>query len=142
MPPDLVLKTMNTLHRGILALSGGRLGWEADNMPVLELTTTGRKSGEPRSTMLTSPVQDGDSLVVVASRGGDDNHPAWFLNLKADPAVEVALKGAPKKAMRARVVTGEERTALWERVVAANKRYAGYQSKTDREIPLVFLEPV
>ena len=142
MPHDLVLKTMNTLHRGILALSGGRLGWEADNMPVLELTTTGRKSGQSRASMLTSPVQDGSTLVIVASRGGDDHHPAWFLNLQANPDVEVALKGDAKKPMRARILTGEERRALWERVVAANKRYAGYQSKTEREIPLVLLEPV
>jgi deazaflavin-dependent oxidoreductase (nitroreductase family) len=142
MPHDLVLKTMNTLHRGILALSGGRLGWEADNMPVLELTTTGRKSGQPRASMLTSPVQEGSTLVVVASRGGDDHHPAWFLNLQANPDVEVALKGDAKQPMRARILSGEERHALWDRVVAANKRYAGYQSKTEREIPLVLLEPV
>jgi deazaflavin-dependent oxidoreductase (nitroreductase family) len=142
MPHDLVLKTMNTLHRGILALSGGRLGWEADNMPVLELTTTGRKSGQPRASMLTSPVQDGSTLVIVASRGGDDRHPAWFLNLQANPDVEVALKGNAKVPMRARILTGEERRALWERVVAAQKRYAGYQSKTEREIPLILLEPV
>ena len=141
MPHDLVLKAMNTVHRGILAVSGGRLGWEADNMPVLELTTTGRKTGEPRSIMLTSPVQDGDALVVVGSRGGDDHHPAWVLNLMADPAVEVAYKGGPKRPMRARIVTGEDRAELWERVIAANRRYAGYQSKTDREIPLVVLEP-
>lgn len=142
MPHDLVLKTMNTVHRGILALSGGRLGWEASNMPVLELTTTGRKSGQPRSTMLTSPVQDGSTLVIVASRGGDDHHPAWFLNLQANPAVEVKLKGKPKEPMRARIPAAEERGALWDRVVTAQKRYAGYQSKTDREIPLVLLEPV
>jgi deazaflavin-dependent oxidoreductase (nitroreductase family) len=142
MPHDLVLKTMNTLHRGILALSGGRLGWEADNMPVLELTTTGRKSGQRRASMLTSPVQEGSALVIVASRGGDDHHPAWFLNLQANPDVEVALKGNAKVPMRARILTGEERRALWERVVAAQKRYAGYQSKTEREIPLVLLEPV
>ena len=142
MPHDLALKTMNTLHRGLLALSGGRIGWEAGNMPVLELTTTGRKSGQQRSSMLTSPVQDGSTLVIVASRGGDDHHPAWFLNLQANPDVEVAWKGNPKEPMRARIVAGEERGALWDRVVAASSRYAGYQSKTEREIPLVLLEPV
>jgi deazaflavin-dependent oxidoreductase (nitroreductase family) len=142
MPHDLALKAMNTIHRGILALSGGRLGWEADNMPVLELTTTGRKSGQPRSIMLTSPVQDGSTYVIVASRGGEDHHPAWFLNLQADPKVEVRWKGAPKEPMQARIVTGDERADLWKRVVAANKRYQGYQDKTEREIPLVCLEPV
>src|SRR6185295_19698423 len=99
MPTDLQLKAMNTLHRGMLKLSGGRLGWRAGGMPVVELTTRGRKSGQPRRVMLTSPVQEGDTIVVVASRGGDDTHPAWFLNLRDHPEVEVSLKGAPKKAM-------------------------------------------
>ena len=69
---------MNTLHRGLLKLSGGRLGWRAAGMPVLELTTIGRRSGLPRTVMLTSPIQEGDAIVIVASRGGDDQHPAWF----------------------------------------------------------------
>ncbi len=96
MPSDLVLKTMNSVHRVVLKLSGGKVGWNASNMPVLELTTVGRKSGEPRAVMLTSPVQEGDAIVIVASRGGDDTNPAWFLNLSANPAVEVALGGKPK----------------------------------------------
>ncbi len=77
MPTDLTLKTMNTVHRLLLKASGGRLGWNLSRMPALELTTTGRKSGQPRSVMLTSPYQDGTTIVVVASRGGDDTHPAW-----------------------------------------------------------------
>jgi deazaflavin-dependent oxidoreductase (nitroreductase family) len=85
MPSDFTLKTMNTVHRAMLKISGGRLGWNASRMPVLELTTTGRKSGEPRSVMLTSPVQEGSTVVIVASRGGDDHHPAWFLNLRDNP---------------------------------------------------------
>jgi len=141
MPSDLMLKTMNTLHRSILKLSGGRLGWDAAKMPVLELTTTGRKSGQPRSVMLTSPLQEGTTLVVVASRGGDDHHPAWFLNLQQDPAVEVAMKAQPKQPMRARIASAEERARLWPLVTADHKNYAGYQTKTDREIPLVLLEP-
>jgi deazaflavin-dependent oxidoreductase (nitroreductase family) len=110
-------------------------------MPVLELTTTGRKSGQRHKVMLTSPVQEGDVIVIVASRGGDDHHPAWFLNLRDHPDVEVAFAGKPKQSMRARAATSEERTALWPRVTAAYKGYAGYQTKTDREIPLVLLEP-
>jgi len=141
VPSDLILKTMNTLHRSILKLSGGRLGWEAANMPVLELTTTGRRSGQRRSVMLTSPVQDGTTIVVVASRGGDDQHPAWFLNLRDDPDVEVAMGGKPKRPMRARVATPAERANLWPRVTADHKNYADYQTKTEREIPLVLLEP-
>jgi deazaflavin-dependent oxidoreductase (nitroreductase family) len=141
MPTDLQLKAMNTVHRGLLKISGGRLGWRAAGMPVLELTTTGRKSGQPRTVMLTSPVQEGDAIVIVASRGGDDQHPAWFLNLRDHPDVEVAYAGKPKLSMRARVATAEERASLWPRVTAAYKGYAGYQTKTDREIPLVLLEP-
>ncbi|MDW3216964.1 MAG: nitroreductase/quinone reductase family protein [Acidimicrobiales bacterium] len=142
MPSDVVLKTMNTIHRGLLKVSGGRIGWTAGKMPVLELTTTGRKSGAKRSVMLTSPHQDGDSLLIVASRGGDDQHPAWFLNLRDDPAVEVARNGEAAKPHTARILSSEERAELWETVTSAYKNYAGYQEKTDREIPLVFLDPV
>ncbi|MFN2517784.1 MAG: nitroreductase/quinone reductase family protein [Jatrophihabitantaceae bacterium] len=141
MPHDSVLKFGNAVHRGLLKLSGGRVGWNLSNMPVLELTTTGRKSGQPRTVMLTSPLQEGDTLVVVASRGGDDKSPAWFLNLRDNPDVQVALKGKAKQRMRARVATAEERNRLWPRLTADHARYAGYQTKTAREIPLVLLEP-
>src|ERR1035437_9299204 len=141
MPSDLVLKAMNLLHRGVLKISGGRLGWEASKMPVLELTTSGRKSGQPHSVMLTSPLQEGTTIVVVASRGGDDQHPAWFLNLRDNPEVDVAMRGEPKQRMRARIATPEERALLWPRVTADHKNYADYQTKTDREIPLALLEP-
>jgi deazaflavin-dependent oxidoreductase (nitroreductase family) len=140
MPTDLQLKAMNAIHRGLLTISGGRVGWRAGGMPVVELTTTGRKSGQPRTVMLTSPVQEGDAIVIVASRGGDDHHPAWFLNLRDHPDVEVAFAGKPKQPMRARVATPEERARLWPRVTAGYKGYANYQTKTDREIPLVMLE--
>jgi deazaflavin-dependent oxidoreductase (nitroreductase family) len=140
VPSDLVLKTMNSVHRTILKLSGGRFGWEASNMPVLELTTTGRKSGQPRAVMLTSPLQEGSTVVIVASRGGDDQNPAWFLNLRDDPHVEVSLKGAPKQPMTARVATPEERARMWPKIVADHKNYGGYQKRTEREIPLVLLE--
>jgi len=76
MPSDLQLKTMNVIHRAMLKVSFGRVGWNIANMPVLELTTTGRKSGLARSVMLTSPLQEGSTYVVVASRGGDDKAPA------------------------------------------------------------------
>lgn len=142
MPSDLVLKTMNAVHRVILKVSGGRMGWEAAKMPVLELTTTGRKSGQKRVVLLTSPLQDGDTIVVVASRGGDDQHPAWFLNLRDNPDVEVSLKGKAKQPMLARVASPQERARLWPLVTADHKNYAGYQSKTEREIPLVLLDPV
>ena len=142
MPSDVGFKAMNFSHRILLKVSGGRLGWTAMDMPVLELTTTGRKSGQPRSVMLTSPVQEGPALVVVASRGGDDQPPAWFLNLRDNPDVEVKLQGKPRQRMRARVATPAERQRLWPLVIADHQNYAGYQTRTTREIPLVFLEPV
>ena len=101
MPSDFALKTMNAVHRAVLKVSGGRLGWDAGDMPVLELTTIGRKSGEPRSVMLTSPLQEGSTTCGRASRGGDDTHPAWFLNLRDNPDVQVSLGGQPKLPMRA-----------------------------------------
>jgi deazaflavin-dependent oxidoreductase (nitroreductase family) len=142
MPSDLLFKAMNGLHRGTLKLSGGRIGWRASGMVVLELTTTGRKSGQPRTVMLTSPLQQGDTIVVVASRGGDDQHPSWFLNLRDHPDVEVVLAGQPKRPMRARVASPEERAELWPEITNKHRNYAGYQSKTAREIPLVLLQPV
>jgi len=142
MPSDFALKAMNTVHRVMLKVSLGHLGWEGSGMPVLELSTIGRKSGEQRTTLLTSPVQDGPTIVVVASRGGDDRNPAWFLNLRDNPAVDVVFKGQPKVAMTARVATAEERAELWPRIVADHANYAGYQTRTDREIPVVLLEPV
>ena len=141
MPSDFVLKSMNNIHRSILKISGGRKGWEAGNMPVLKLTTTGRKSGEPRMVMLTSPLQEGDSMVIVASRGGDDQHPAWFVNLRDNPAVEVETKDKPKSNWVARIATSEERERMWPLITERYKNYGGYQSKTNREIPLIFLTP-
>jgi len=142
MPSDFALKTMNAVHRTLIAVSFGKLGHHVAGMPVLELTTTGRKSGEARSCMLTSPLQVGDSYVIVASRGGDDHHPAWFLNLQANPDVQVAIEGKPKAPRRARIATAEERAEMWPKITAKYKNYAGYQTKTTREIPLVILDPV
>ena len=141
MPSDRFLKSMNGVHKGLLKLSGGRLGWTAADMPVLELTTTGRRSGRPRPVMLTSPLMDGDRIVIVASKGGEDTHPAWFLNLREDPQVTVSMKGAPGVSMLASIASPEERDRLWPIVVDEQARYGGYQENTEREIPLVLLEP-
>lgn len=142
MPSDAQLHLMNTVHRCLLKATGGRMGWRVFGMPVVELTTTGRRSGRQRTVMLTSPVQRGEAVVVVASRGGDDQHPGWYHNLLAQPEVQVALGGKPQRAMRARVATPEERSTLWSEVTSRYKGYANYQTKTKREIPLVFLEPI
>lgn len=142
MPSDRSLRFMNGVHRALLRLSGGRVGWHAAGMPMLELTTIGRKSGERRSTMLSSPLQRGDTVVVVASRGGDDTHPAWYLNIVANPDVEVVLRGGPPRAMHGRVATPEERAEMWPRITRDHANYAGYQRRTSRKIPLVLLEPL
>ena len=133
---------MNSVHRALLAVSGGRVGASVAGMPSLQLTTVGRRSGKSRSVMLTSPIRQGDAYVVVASRGGDDIHPAWFLNLRDNPAVDVQVVGEPKQAMHARVATAEQRAELWPQIAGRYRNYAGYQKRTTREIPLVLLAPI
>jgi deazaflavin-dependent oxidoreductase (nitroreductase family) len=132
---------LNRAHRAVLRITRGRLGWRAMGMPMLELTTVGRTSGEKRSTMLSSPLQEGGTIVVVASRGGDDRHPAWYLNLVANPEVDVTFKGDPPQHMRARVASAAERSRLWPLITRDHPNYAGYQKKTEREIPVVLLQP-
>ena len=137
---DIAARVITGFHRRLYSLSGGRLGDGIVGMPVLILTTTGRKSGKARETVLTTPVQEGETIVLVASYGGDDRHPQWFLNLRADPEVSVTKDGRTTP-LRARVASAEEKARLWPAVVAAYKGYAGYQRRTDRDIPLVLLEP-
>jgi deazaflavin-dependent oxidoreductase (nitroreductase family) len=137
---DMMMRVVTGFHQAVFQVSKGRLANRGYGMPVLQLTTTGRKSGERRTTMLTSPVQDGDRLVVVASNGGDDRQPKWLLNLRDDPKVEVTMDGKTK-AMRARVASPEEKAQLWPRVIAAHRGYDQYQQRTDRDIPVVILEP-
>lgn len=132
---------MNTSHRLLLAVSRGRIGWTAGDMPVLELTTIGRKSGLPRSVMLTSPLTESGNLVIVASRGGDDRHPTWFLNLRDEPKVDVVVKGGRRTPMIARIADAEQRSRMWPRIAATYRVYDGYQQRTQREIPLVVLHP-
>jgi deazaflavin-dependent oxidoreductase (nitroreductase family) len=92
--------------------------------------------------MLTSPLRDGEAYVVVASRGGDDRHPAWFLNLRDEPRVEVAVGGGPRLPMLASIATPGERARMWPQIAARHQNYANYQKRTQREIPLVLLHPV
>jgi deazaflavin-dependent oxidoreductase (nitroreductase family) len=137
---DLGLKTISQAHRTIVHLSGGRVLGSAFGMPVVELHTVGRTSGRPRSTMLTAPVIDGDRVVLVASKGGDDRDPDWFRNLVAHPEIELTMAGR-RRLMRARRASAQEKAQLWPRVVAAYQGYAGYQHRTERDIPLVICEP-
>ncbi len=91
--------------------------------------------------MLTSPHQEGSTIVVVASRGGDDHHPAWYLNLRDNPEVIVSVGGKPAHPMRAETADPETRARLWPLITTDHRNYAGYQRKTNREIPLVLLRP-
>jgi deazaflavin-dependent oxidoreductase (nitroreductase family) len=118
--------------------SGGEQGHEwRPGVPTLLLTTTGRRTGTRRRTALIYG-RSGDGYVVVASKGGAPEHPAWYLNLEADPAVEVQVKDEVFAAT-ARTATGEERATLWARLVAIWPAYEGYATRTDREIPVVVL---
>lgn len=139
-PKDRVFRAVTGLHRAVLRLSGGRLLARAGRMPVVVLTTTGRRSGRARHTVLTAPVIDGDRVVLVASYGGDDRHPAWFLNLLAHPDVVLRVQGR-ERSLRARVADAGEKAALWPRIVEAYGGYAAYQRRTARDIPVVVLEP-
>lgn len=109
-------------------------------LPTLLLTTTGRKSGEPRALPLIYG-RDGDGYVVVASKGGMPNHPVWFLNLEANPECELQV-GAKQLAARARIAEGDERERLWDRMAEIYPPYLDYQKATERAIPVVVLEPV
>jgi deazaflavin-dependent oxidoreductase (nitroreductase family) len=137
---DVGFKALNAVHRAVLRLSGDRVGGSAFGMSAVELHTIGRRSGRERVTMLTAPVVDGDRIVLVASKGGDDRDPDWFLNAVAHPEVELRIRGE-HRLVRARTATAEERAELWPRVVAAYKGYANYQQRTKRDIPLVICEP-
>ncbi len=129
------------LHQFVYERTDGRVGASIGGRPSLLLTTTGRKTGKPRTVALVY-VADGDDLVVVASNGGSDRPPGWLLNLKAVPLVRVQV-GRRRQAARARVAGPEERGRLWPAVNEMNKGgYDAYQRKTTREIPLVILEPV
>lgn len=136
---------MTRSHRVLQRLTFGLLGWNLGSLPVIELTTIGRRSGKPRSTLLTTPVVetvDGvERLVVVASRGGDDAYPAWYLNLVEHPDVTVTRRNGEALAYRAHVADDTERERLWALAVRAYRGYADYQRKTERRIPIVVLEP-
>ena len=109
-------------------------------MRVVELHTVGRTSGKKRTTMLTAPIHEDGNYVLVASKGGDDRDPDWYRNLVANPDIELTVDGKTLE-MTARVASDDEKAEMWPRVVEAYKGYAGYQKKTDREIPVVLLDP-
>lgn len=128
------------LNAPIYRLTGGRVGGKLGKAPILLLTTTGRKSGEPR----TAPVlylADGDRFVVINTNAGNAKTPAWSLNLRANPEAEVEV-GRKRVAVRARLAEGEERTDLWRRHMEQYSGWEFYESKLDRDIGVFVLEPV
>jgi deazaflavin-dependent oxidoreductase (nitroreductase family) len=128
------------IHRAIYRLSGGRIFSRSLGCPVVLLTTTGRKSGEPR----TAPIfgfAEGQSVVVVPSNAGKKHFPAWYFNLRANPLAKVQL-GSEIRTVRAREATSEERERLWSRLVTYYGGYQVYRERTERHIPVVILDPV
>jgi deazaflavin-dependent oxidoreductase (nitroreductase family) len=139
---DFQMQSMNFVHRCLLAVTGGRIGTTIGDMPVYKVTTTGRSSGRPRTVMLTAPIRDGDTVVFVASKGGDDRDPDWYRNLVANPEFTIeSTDGSGRMTLVARTASAEEKDELWPRIVAAYKGYGGYQRKTERDIPVVVAEP-
>ncbi len=138
--PRWFLVGFSGLHRAWYRLTGGRIGGRFHGEPLVLLTTTGRKSGEARTWPLLA-LRDGDAYLFAASNSGHDHHPAWYLNLEANPEVTVRDGGTTLRG-RARLTTGAERAALYARFVAVFDNYAKYAQATDREIPVVVVEPV
>jgi F420H(2)-dependent quinone reductase len=140
--PRFIATRVTRLHAALLRLSGGRLKRSrllAGGQPVLALSTTGRKSGEVRSTVLAY-VPDGENFAVVPSNAGQDRTPSWWLNLQADPRAEVEVAGQ-SHAVRARPATPEEQPRLWRAFVDQYGGFEDYTQMTDRDIPVVILEP-
>jgi deazaflavin-dependent oxidoreductase (nitroreductase family) len=137
---DAGFKLLNITHKGMLRMTGGRWPNVLRGMPGVELQTVGRKSGEPRTTMLTTPIHDENRVVLIASKGGDPRDPQWYLNLAANPDVEVTINGQTRS-MRARTASPGEKASMWPDIVAVYKNYDSYQKKAGREIPVVICEP-
>lgn len=150
-PGTYVIGPYLLLHQSVYRWTKGAVGRHAGGRPALLLHTVGRRSGRRRTVALIY-ARDGDDYVVVASYGGAPTHPAWYLNLVAEPDVEVQV-GRKVRPARAHVAEGEERRRLWELVNRKNRglapllhrgvigRYDVYQRHTDREIPVVVLRP-
>ena len=134
-----VFLIMKTLHGNLYRLTGGRVGATMARLPVLLLTTTGRKTGKPRTVPLCF-LEDGDAYVLIGSRGGSAQHPAWYLNLEAHPDVEVQV-GSEHRRLRARRANPEEADRLWPQILERSPGYGKYRAKTSREIPLVIVRP-
>jgi deazaflavin-dependent oxidoreductase (nitroreductase family) len=119
--------------------TGGKLFGRMGKSPIMLLNTVGRKTGRKRTSPLLY-VMDGEDFVIIASKGGAPTHPAWYLNLKANPDATVEV-GDRKVRVRAEEVDSEEKVRLWQKMVEMYPTYDDYQRKTKREIPLLILRP-
>lgn len=137
---DLGFRALSRTHASLLKLSRWHLAAGVAGMPIVELRTIGRRSGRPRAVILSAPLVDGERLVLVASKGGDDRDPAWYRNLVVNPFVEITVHGTTRP-MTARTADDGERAELWPKIVDAYDGYAVYQHRTSRRIPLVICEP-
>jgi deazaflavin-dependent oxidoreductase (nitroreductase family) len=130
-------KYIGALHRLLYRLSGGRIGGRVWDLPVVLLTTTGRRTGKKRTVPLCS-LAAGDDVVVIGSYGGLDRPPAWWLNLQANPHAELAA-GRETRNVTARNAAPDERALLWAELTARAPGYLEYERRTAREIPVVIL---
>jgi deazaflavin-dependent oxidoreductase (nitroreductase family) len=137
---DVGAKALENGHRVMLKLTGGRYPRTVMGMQPVELHAIGRKTGERRSTLLTAPICEDDRVVLVASKGGSQEHPIWYKNLVANPDVELTINDRTLE-MRARTASPEEKAELWPAIVARYKGYAEYQRNTERDIPVIICEP-
>ncbi len=137
---DSSIKRWSRIHKILFRVSGGRVGRRLVDNDMLLLTTVGRKTGRSHTVPLLY-LKDDERLVVIASYGGRDNYPEWYLNLRSQPEVTVELTGN-KVDMIARTADAEARGNWWPKIVEAYDGYATYQSRTDRVIPVVFLEQI
>jgi deazaflavin-dependent oxidoreductase (nitroreductase family) len=139
-PARLALKLGSGAHAGVYRATGGKLFGRMGKSPILLLNTVGRKTGRKRTTPLLY-VMDGEDFVIIASKGGAATHPAWYLNLRANPDATVEI-GDREVQVEAGVADPEEKARLWEKMVEMYPTYDDYQRKTEREIPLLVLRPV
>ena len=135
----LLQKIGTTAHAALFRATGGRFLGSISKTPVLLLTTTGRKSGKPRTVPLLY-LADGGGFAVIASNGGAVADPAWCRNLRENPAATVQI-GSEQRAVRAEFVEGDERERLWKALAATYRGYDGYVEKTTRRIPVLMLRP-
>jgi F420H(2)-dependent quinone reductase len=135
---NLGFRLLGGVHRRIYRLTGGKIGGRLGKLPVLLLTTTGRKSGRRRTQPLVY-TQAGDGYAVIGSKGGAAHHPLWYLNLREDPSATVTV-GRETRKVRARDAEGEERERLWRTLADLYPGYEKYAQKTSRRIPVVVLE--